>query len=270
MVFKQPFFSVAFLLFVAIPLVHGQNVQRDDANAGAQSAFEGNYAGKSDAELYAADRDLRAKLALDPGNAAYYFELSNIDAALFDRMRKGKYPGDWLQRSGEALERAVMLDPANKVAYYNLGVVYKRQGRMERAREELKKGAARCTRGEEAPLAAAFWIQIGQTYAEQGFYEEAQAALLKAREYDYGNQDVQEGLAEIRAKIQSPDSSKSSSPFSMAPSMSGGMTAAAMSGDPVAIDNNQNQGIAQALPYLGQMVANKFSGAGSGDRDSGQ
>ncbi len=225
----------------------------------------------SDAELYAADRDLRAKLALDPGNAAYYFELSNIDAALFDRLRKGKYPGDWLQRSGEALERAVMLDPTNKAAYYNLGVVYKRQGRMERAREEFKKGIARCVPGNEATMLAAFWIQIGETYAEQGFYEEALAAYQKAGEYDYGNQDVQEAVSELRARIKSPESGKSSAPFSMgAPTMGGGMTAAAMSGDPTAIDNTQNQGIAQALPYLGQMVANKFSGAGSGDRDSSQ
>ncbi len=219
--------------------------------------------------MYAADKDMRSKLALEPGNAAYYFELSNIDAAIFDRLRKGKTPGDWLWRSGEALEKVVMLDPANKIAYYNLGVVYKRQGRMERAREELKKGVARCNIKEEAILTAAFWTQIGETYAEQGFFEEAQAAYLKAGECDPGNQDVQAALAELRTRIQSAEGGKSSIPFSMAPTTSGNM-AAAMSGDPTAIENNKYQGAAQALPYLGQMVAQKFSGAGSGDQDSGQ
>lgn len=252
------------------PSVHAQNAQEEDTSSGGQDVFEKNYAGMSDAELYEADRDLRARLAMDPGNAAYYFELSDVDAALFDRTRKGKYPGDWLARSGDALEKVVMLDPGNKIAHYNLGVVYKRQGRMEKAREQLKKGLAKC-RGEDEPaLVSAFWVRIGETYAEQGFYEEAQEAYLKAGEYDYGNTDIKEALSELRARIQAPEAGRSPASFSMAPTMSGGMTAAAMSGDPTAKENAQNQGIAQAIPYLGQMVAQKFSGAGPGDQDSGR
>ena len=245
----------------------GGNTQRDDATE--QDASEGAYAGKSDADLYAMDKALRSKLAMEPGNAAYYLELSSVDAALFDRTRKGKQLSEWLARSGEALEKVVMLDPGNIVAHYNLGVVYKRQGRMEKAREQLKKGIARCHPEGESDLAAALWIQIGDTYAEQGFYEDAQAAYLKAQEYDYGNQEIREALSDLRAKMKSSDGG-SSSPISMVPSLGGGMSAAALSGDRTAAENSSNQGIAQAIPYLGQMVANKFSGSGSGDRDSGQ
>ncbi|MBU9888765.1 MAG: tetratricopeptide repeat protein [Candidatus Omnitrophica bacterium] len=221
----------------------------------------------SDGELYQADRDLRAKLALDPGNAAYYFELSNIDAALFDRTRKGKYPGDWLSRSGEALEKVVMLDPGNKVAHYNLGVVYKRQGLMEKAREQFRKGLARCREEEEAALVAAFWVRIGETYAEQGFYEEAREAYLKARDYDYQNPDIQEAIEELRVRMQTAEEGRATAPLPMVPGMGAGMSAAGMVGDPVAREQYQNQGIAQALPYLGQMVAQKFSGGGSSEED---
>lgn len=271
MVFKRLFFFLfLFCLSVVLPSAHGQNAGRDDANVDGQGASGGDRSEKSDAELYNADKDLRNKLAMDPGNAAYYFELSNIDAKLFDRTQKDRQLGEWLVRSGEALEKVVMLDPTNKVAYFNLGVVYKREGRMERAREQLKKGISLCRPGQDGSILADFWIQIGETYETQKFYDEAKEAYLKARDFDYGNQEAQEALSDLRAKLKSSEGGKSSSPFSMAPSLGGGRTGAAMSGDPVAEGDGQNQGIMQALPALGQMAAQKFAGGGSGDQENGQ
>lgn len=248
---------------------HAAYVPDEDTAGGVQGTFPSDYSQKTEAELYAADRELRNMLGKEPGNAAYYFELANVDAAIFDRTRKQKASGEWLWRSQEALEKVVMLDPENKIAHFNLGVVYKRQGWMERAREQLKKGLALCRGDEDGVMAATYWLQIGETYEVQGFYEEAQEAYLKAREYDYTNEDVSGMLSDLRAKMKSADERGDSSPISFSPAMQGGMTAAGMAGDPVASGQNQNQAIGQALPYLGQMLANKFSGGDSGGDTGG-
>ncbi|MDD5226024.1 MAG: hypothetical protein PHV97_02430, partial [Candidatus Omnitrophica bacterium] len=106
-------------------------------------------------------------------------------------------------------------------------------------------------------------------YGEQGFLEEAKEAYLKAREFDYGTPDIQEALRDIDAKRKAPEKGGGSS-FGM-PSMGSALstdpqTAAAMGQDP----NAQNQsGIAQALPMLGQALMQKFGSGGGGEDTSG-
>lgn len=223
-----------------------------------------NYAEQSDAELFGAERVIQEKLGKEPGNPAYYLELADIYTALFDRTRKqkGKQSSEWLWKSGDALEKVVMLDPANKVSRYNLGVVYKRQGQMERAREELKKLIRACDPKEDGAMLFASWMEIGSIYEEQGFWDEAREAYLNAREYDYTNSDVQAALQDIQQKRQQDRSGGSYAPMGM-PSSSG-MSASSMTAPDPSQDTSMNQGLAQAIPALGQMFAQKFSGSQNG------
>jgi len=52
--------------------------------------------------------------------------------------RKARQSDEWLLKSGEALEKVVMLDPMNKVAHYNLGVVYTQNKEFDSAVAEFK------------------------------------------------------------------------------------------------------------------------------------
>lgn len=229
---------------------------------------------QTDQELFRAERELKGKLGKDPGNAEYYLELSNIYAVLFDRTRKkkGRQSLDWLWRSGDALEKAVMIDPGNKIAHYNLGVVYKRQGSMERAREELKKAIRLCDPAQDASIIFVCWMQIGAIYEEQGFFDEAKEAYLKAREYNYGSEDVKEALAEIDMKRKGIEREAGGSDYGVSSMGMGRAMLPRSSAQPGYADpsvQQDPQGLAQALPYLGQMLMQKFGGS-SQSNEQGQ
>ena len=263
---KQVLASLLMLLVFSnfLPLVCAyENDEPEDPTAVRDSIGE-DLSGKTDVELIGMEREFRAKLGLEPGNADLYLRLSTVYATLFDRTRKqkGNQSVEWLVKSRDALEKVLMIRPEDKVAHYNLGVVYKRLGQMERSREELKKAIRLCEPGEDTYLLCAAWLQIGSVYEEQGFYEEAKEAYLKAREFDFGNPDIQEAIRDIDAKRKAPEKGGGSS-FGM-PSMGNSLssnpqTAAAMGQDPNAQDQG---GIAQALPALGQMIMQKFGGGG--------
>lgn len=223
---------------------------------------------KTDVELIGMERELRAKLGHEPGNADLYYRLSTVYATLFDRTRtqKGKQSDEWLFKSRDALEKVLMLLPGDKVAHYNLGVVYKRLGKMERAREELRKAIRLGDPQQDGYLICASWLQIGSVYEEQGFFDEAKEAYLQAREYDYGNEDIQQALQAVDAKRKAPETGGDPSSMGVSPMgsslSSNPQTAAAMGQDPSAQDQG---GIAQALPALGQMLMQKMGGGGGGD-----
>jgi tetratricopeptide (TPR) repeat protein len=225
---------------------------------------------KSDVQLISMERKLKSMIEKDPGNADLHYRLSSVCVALFDRTRKqkGRQSQDWLLISRDSLERVLMIRPKDKVAHYNLGVVYKRLGEMERAREELKKAIRLCDPQQDAYLICTSWLQIGSVYEEQGFFDDAKEAYLQAREFDYENGDIQEAIRTVDAKRKAAADGGGAPPLGM-PSMGGSVMspqmAAAMGKDP----NEQNQsGIAQALPALGQALMQKF-GSGEGDT-SGQ
>ena len=261
--------SLAF--HFALPAVYAYgNEESEDPTALRDPAGE-DLSAKTDVELVGMEREIRAKLGMDPGNADLYYRLSTVYATLFDRTRtqKGKQYLEWITKSRDALEKVLMIRPEDKVAHYNLGVVYKRLGQMERAREELKKAIRLCAPEQDAYLLCASWLEIGSVYEEQGFFDEAKEAYLQAREFDYSNPDIQEALRGVDAKRKAPEKGGGAS-FGM-PSTGGAFskdpqTAAAMGQDPNAQDQG---GIAQALPALGQMLAQKFGGGG-GEDTSGQ
>ena len=272
--FNRVLLSCLILLAVhfALPPVYAsENDESEDPRPVRDSIGE-DLSGKTDVELINMERELQAKLGMEPGNADLYYRISTVYATLFDRTRtqKGQQYLEWLVKSRDALERVLMIRPEDKVAHYNLGVVYKRLGQMERAREELKKAIRLCNPDQDTYLLVASWVQVGMVYEEQGFLEEAKEAFLKAREFDYENPDIQEAIRDVDAKRKSPDKGGGSS-FGM-PSMGGSLatnpqTAAAMGKDPYA----QNEGgMAQALPALGQMIMQKFGGGGGGEDSSGQ
>ena len=264
------FFILSAFHFVLPPAYAYENEEPEDPKAVRDSIGE-DLSGKTDVELIGMEREFRAKLGLEPGNADLYYRLSTVYATLFDRTRKqkGNQSLEWLVKSRDALEKVLMIRSEDKIAHYNLGVVYKRLAQMERAREELKKAIRLCDPKKDTYLLCASWLQIGSVYEEQGFFEEAKEAYLKAREFDYGNPDIQEALRDVDVKRKAPEKGGGSSfgmPLMGSASSTNPQTAAAMGRDPNAQDQS---GIAQALPALGQMLMQKFGGGG-GEDTSGQ
>jgi len=267
-------FLVLLVFYFCLPPAYADEHDEPEDSVTVRDSIGEDFSGKTDGELIGMERELRAKLGLEPGNADLFSRLSTVYATLFDRTRKqkGSQSSEWLVKSRDALEKVLMIRSEDKIAHYNLGVVYKRLGQMERAREELRKAIRLCDPDRDVRLLCASWLQIGSVYEEQGFFEEAKEAYLKGRELDYENPDIQDAIRDVDAKRKAPDQGGGSS-FGMPP-MGGSFstnpqTAAAMGQDP----NAQNQGgIAQALPAIGQMLAQKFggsSGGGEGDT-SGQ
>jgi len=271
--FSSPrFFCLVVLTFLgALPFVHASPPQNDDNRATVGDSIGEDLSGKSDGELFVMEREIQQELAKDPGNSGLYKHLSSVYTTLFDRTRKqkGQWSTEWLTRSRDALEKVLMIGPEDKVTHYNLGVVYKRLGEMERAREELKKAIRLCIPARDAYLLSACWYQIGSVYEEQGFFEDAKESYMKAREFDYGNEDIQEAIHAVDAKRKESGGGGGYSSMGM-PSTgsaysSNPQTAAAMGQDP----NSQDQGgIAQALPALGQALMHKFGG-GDGESSNG-
>ena len=276
MAFKRIFLSFLLLLivlpFTLPPAFASQDQNDDEESLMVRDPARENLSDKTEVELIGMEQEIKGQVEHDPGNVDLYYRLSTVYATLFDRTRKqkGSRSGEWLMRSRDTLEKVLMMRPTDKVAHYNLGVVYKRLGQMERAREELKKAIRLCDPKVDAYLICASWLQIGSVYEEQGFFDEAKEAYLQAREYDYGNEDIQQALRDIDVKRKAGENGRGSSmgmPFMGGPLAKDPQTAAATGQDP----NAQNSdGIAQAIPALGQALMQKFGGSGGGEDSSGQ
>ena len=211
---------------------------------------------KNNAELIKSEQRIKEKLGKDPANAELYYELAEIYTVLFDRTRKKSADAtEWLFKTSAALEKAVMLDPDHKVALYNLGVVYKRQGRMERARDELRRAIRKCDPETDGHLLAAIWMQIGMIYEEQGFYDAAKEAYEKARDYDYGNDEIRNSLLDLKERKAAEKSYGSPSSYGFTPGMPTRPIGPAY--DPLSGTGEQPQGVEQLLPALGSMFSQK-------------
>ena len=185
----------------------------------------------------------------DPGNSRYRFELANVYAALCDKSDVSS--GEMLARAAHELEQVVMLDPKSIAAYYNLGVVYKRQGRLEQAREQFRKVLA------IEPQNGSAVMQIGQVYEQQGFFDDAREYYQKAGEMDFGNPDIQAALDDLsahekkaiqKARAENYTSMMMRRPFQDSPGAyqteNGNMSA----GD----------SMKQLIPYMGSMLLQQF------------
>lgn len=256
------------LIFLLFHFIAPQAIAYDDEGSddpmAHQDPMREDLSAKTDVELIGMERDLRAKLGLEPANPDLYYRLSTVYATLFDRTRtqKGNQSLEWIAKSRDALDKVLMIRPKDKVAHYNLGVVYKRLGQMERAREELRKAIQLCDPETDTYLLCASWLQIGSVYEEQGFFEEAKEAYLKARELNLDDPDIQEAIRSVDAKRKAPEKGGGTSfgmPSTGSAFTQNPQTAAAMGLDP----NAQGEGgIAQALPALGQALMQKFGGGG--------
>ncbi len=156
-------------------------------------------------QLEESRRLLVSALAFDPGNADYHFELSRVYGALYDESipegKKKTGETRLLDMSQGQLEQVLMIRPNDIPAHYNLGVIYKRRSKMELARAAFQR-VIQLAQKDSAPsnVTASAWLQIGTVYEEQGFFEEARDAYMKAREVGGNSPEVQDALQGIGEK----------------------------------------------------------------------
>lgn len=159
----------------------------------------------SQEQLEESRRLLVSALAFDPGNADYHFELSRVYGALYDESipegKKKTGETRLLDMSQGQLEQVLMIRPNDIPAHYNLGVIYKRRSKMELARTAFQR-VIQLAQKDSAPsnVTASAWLQIGTVYEEQGFFEEARDAYMKAREVGGNSPEVQDALQGIGEK----------------------------------------------------------------------
>jgi tetratricopeptide (TPR) repeat protein len=209
--------------------------------------------------LHEAESKLRRAIALDPSNADYHFDLANVLALRYDALSEtARRHTGWhlLGQAGRELEQAVMYRPDFLAARFNLGVVYKRLGFYEKAREVFREVLRKEPRQVNALL------QIGATYEEQGFFEEAKTVYLEARELAYTDPGIQAAIEEMAARARQPPERVSDDIFSRQ-GFAGGFpysegsqaenfyrsTYSARAAD---------QNIQQVLPYLGAWLYEQF------------
>ncbi|HCM42060.1 MAG TPA: hypothetical protein DIS66_01930 [Candidatus Omnitrophica bacterium] len=211
---KSLFYIVLAALFFLLSVPHGGG-----ETILGQSAELKNTAEKPDArivlrqlkfdtqeELEESRRLLVSALAFDSGNADYHFELSRVYGALYDESvpsgKKKVGETHFLDMSQIQLEQVLMIRPNDVPAHYNLGVIYKRRGKMELARDAFQR-VIQLTEKDPMPSASVIgsaWLQIGTVYEEQGFFEEARDAYMKARKIGGNRPEVQDALQGIGEK----------------------------------------------------------------------
>lgn len=76
------------------------------------------------------------------------------------------------------LKMAIQTDPTYELGYYNLGKVYQKQRKWDRAIESFEAAA------ERAPTNANYQYDLGEAYAETKRFDKAEAAFKKATEID--------------------------------------------------------------------------------------
>lgn len=137
---------------------------------------------------------LHEALINDLSNFDYHFELANVYAALYDLEPKNNVSRreELLKKSAWEFEQSIMLRPDDVASHYNLGVVYKRMGEMERARESFKKVLSMRSEPKSLNAIISTWIQIGSIYEAQGFFDEAKDAYIKAQELNFEHPDIDE------------------------------------------------------------------------------
>jgi Flp pilus assembly protein TadD len=235
------------------------------------SLKEGLQLGNKDS-LLQAERQLIQALQLEPANPDYHFELAGIYAARYDSLSQSAYsPGaaEMLERAGRELEQAVMLQPDFLAAHYNLGVIYKRQGRFEEAREQFRRVLGL------HPNHAKAQIQLGATYEEQGFFEDAREEYLKAQEMDFLNPEIKFLVADLEERKKMARERALAEGFAASSMKSAGNQldfsspnrSSPYEGNPD--DALQAQrAVKQALPYLASMLVQQWmSRRGSEDAE---
>ena len=204
---KSPKFLQVFTIVQIFLFFSGTLHAQDQPFNGAQGKFDprlvlSELKYDTQEDLEESRRSLQNALAFDPGNPDYHFELSRVYGALYDDSVRGKLPGDpqLLNLSQNELEQVLMIRPEDIPAHYNLGVIYKRRKKMEHAREEFYRVLKLSDQSQSAsPVAVSAWMQIGATYEDQGFFEDARDAYMKARELGGPRPEVQAAMEDLKS-----------------------------------------------------------------------
>ncbi|HXV28287.1 MAG TPA: tetratricopeptide repeat protein, partial [bacterium] len=227
----------------------------NSARTGEQ-AFQEGLRLKEQGAFLEAENALLEALRTEPTNPDYHFELANVYAARYDRIRNKTSPQakEMVDRAERALEQAVMFRPDFVAAYFNLGVIYRHQGLYEESREAFRRVL------ELDPNQVQAQIQLGQVYEEQGFYDEARDEYLKARDMDYGNSETQSLLLDLEEHRQWAASRAKEGAMRSAQqkSLESLNTERGNTQDySLAAEKNAGQ-VNQAIPYLAQVLVQQF------------
>ncbi len=215
-------------------------------------------------DLEESRRSLQNALAFDPGNPDYHFELSRVYGALYDDSAQGRAPVDaqFLNLSQNELEQVLMIRPNDIPAHYNLGVIYKRRKKMERARDEFRrvlKLSAQNKSNSSSPVVVSAWMQIGATYEDQGFFEDAREAYVKARELGGPRPEVLSALEDLKSRqIEDGNNQKNlarNDPWTRQYLSGSEFT---QFGSEALKAQSQSAGVGALIPFVGQMLFQQF------------
>jgi tetratricopeptide (TPR) repeat protein len=230
------------------------------AAANAESYFQKAVWLREQGRFYEARRRIEQALERDPGRAAYRFELANIYAGLHDELKsrgRAREAAEVLGRAAAELDQAAMLDPGFVPARFNLGVISRRLGQYERAREGFKTCIDMARANRDARTEVNALIQIAGTYEDQGFWDDARDYYEKAARLDYGNPEIQNALADLEERAGQPEPPMNGAALgamgrSMAPLASG------WGQQQLDSPGLENQAAGNALPGLGAMLLQQF------------
>ena len=206
-------------------------------------------------QIEKAEREIKKALDFDPANFSYHFELANVYAAQYDRLKgagQNEASKEALKAAGRELEQAVMIDPKHIPARFNLGVIYKKQRHFEESRKHFRE-VLKLDSNKIPGL-----MQIGATYEDQGFFDEAQSVYLEARELDFNNPDIRLTLDELE---------KRKGEAQQCGNLSSGMDGFAQLARLQSVrgqkgllqpDADRGQNLGQAVPYLGALLLQQF------------
>ncbi len=165
--------------------------------ASPQESFENGLQLRDAGRYEEAESQFKRALEENPSNADYHFELANLygiehDVALKEKENERSW--QYMESAARELEQAVMIRQDFLAAHFNLGVVYKRIEEYEKARAEFRKAL------QIDPNSVQALLQVGQTYEEQGFLDEAESIYQDAKEKFYPNDDAVYALENIRRR----------------------------------------------------------------------
>jgi len=233
---------------------------------GAREAFQNAVRLREQGKLLEAERQLVKALGQNPAHAYYQFELANLYAARHDRYRETELKEKaqrMLEKTARALEQAAMLDPEFLPAQYNLAVAYKRLGRYETARERFRQIMEKNPNAdpEQDYTRRNCLMQIGATYEEQGFFDEAADTYRRAKELDFHNPSIESAIREADQKkkegVQEKPDDRSFPTFGRFPQVPDDFYSNALWRREMR-EREDSAGLGQALPYLGAMLYEQF------------
>lgn len=119
------------------------------------------------------------------------------DASL--NSREPERAKQFMESAARELEQAVMIRQEFIPAHFNLGIVYKKLGKYEKARAEFKEVV------RLDPQSVTAMLKIGEVYEEQGFTEEAAQIYQEIRERGLYNEDVALAQENLQSRLGALD-----------------------------------------------------------------